>query len=168
MSQFCQKQSLILHMFVYILSMIMKRIYFSWSWIIELKNIILPNCCLSWDFMGIIYLKFPTLRRVDPNKVECLQNWRDGLDDLSLTFQALELKWKASCFLLKCTYTWGRRKMLRGVEECKNVGIWPSLMSASIKPYQLKWWTGKNPNILAFIKYLNPHTGMQISSLMYL
>jgi len=58
--------------------------------------------------------------------------------------------------------------MLRGVEECKNVGIWPSLMLASIEPYQLEWWTGKNPNILAFIKYLNPHTGMHISSLMYL
>lgn len=63
----------------------------------------------------------------------------------------------------------GRRKMLRGVEECKNVGIWPSLMSASIKPYQFEWWAGKNPNILTFfIKYLNPHTGMHISSLMYL
>ena len=168
MSQFCQKQGLILHMFMYILSMIMKRIYI-YIWFIELKKLfsqIAVSVEILWE---LFILYFLTLRCVvDPKKVEYLQNWCDDLEDWSLAFQALELKWEVSCFLLKCTYTLGRRKMLRGVEECKNVGIWPSLMSASIKPYQFEWWTGKNLSILAFMKYLNPHAGTHISSLTYL
>ena len=58
-------------------------------------------------------------------KVECLQNWRDGLDDWSLTFQALELKWKGSFPVKMYLHLWEKKDVERswGVQKCWNMAI---------------------------------------------